>query len=412
MRYETMLALRYLGARRRQTFISFISTISIFGVAVGVAALILALAGQSGLHHDILSRILGANAHVTVFAPAGAAIEDSAALRHLIEASPSVEATSPVCFERGLITSEVNPTGTAVFLKGVDPAAETRVTDIGSKFTTGSLAEIGAMTPAGLAPIALGKDLARELGVRAGDRVEVLVPQIRLSPFSVLPRSKTFEVTGILDSGFYDYDATWAHIALPVAQRLFGLGEGVSVIQVRVRDLDRLEDAREAVAAIAGPTFPVTDMVEMNRTFFGALRLEKLGIFLAISLIVVVAGLNIVSTLVLTVMGKVPDIGVLVAMGATSQGVMRLYMTQGLMIGLVGTALGCVLGVGGAWWLDTYRVISLPAEVYFVPYIPFRVQVGDFGLVAGTAIAVSFLATLYPAYKASRLEPVKALRYE
>jgi len=407
-----MLALRYLGARRRQTFISFISTISILGVTVGVAALIIALAGQSGLHHDILSRILGANAHITIFAPAGAAIENPAALQRIVEAVPLVQSTSPVCFERGLITSEVNPTGSAVFLKGVDPAQEGRVTEIASKFVVGSLAALASPAPSGLQGVALGKDLARDLGVRPGDRVEVIVPQVTLSPFSVMPRSRAFEVVGILDSGFYDYDATWAHISLAAAQRLFGLGKGASVVQVRVRDLDRLEEAREAVAEAAGPSYPVTDMVQMNRTFFGALRLEKLGIFLAISLVVVVAGLNIVSTLVLTVMGKVSDIGALVAMGARSRGIMRLYVTQGLLIGLIGTALGCALGLGGAWWLDAYHIISLPPEVYFVPYIPFRVQVGDFGLVAGTAIAVCFLSTLYPAWKASRLDPVKALRYE
>lgn len=407
-----MLALKYLGGRRRQTFVSFISAVSILGVAVGVAALILALAGQSGLHHDILARILGANAHVTVFAPAGAAIEDGGALRRLLEALPEVAATSPVCFEKGLITSEANASGAAAFVKGVDPDLEARVTEIAAKFTHGSLGALGAPAPSGLPPIALGKDLARDLGARIGDRVQVIVPQVTLSPFAVMPRSRAFEVVGILDSGFYDYDSTWAHVGIGAAQRLFALGKGVSVVQVRVRELDRLEEAREAVAAAVGPAYPVTDMVAMNRTFFGALKLEKLGIFLAISLIVVVAGLNIVSTLVLTVMGKVRDIGALVAMGATSWGILGLFMTQGLLIGLVGTGLGCILGVGAAWWLDAYRIIRLPPEVYFIPYIPFRVQVWDFGLVAGTAVAVSFVATLYPAWKASRLDPVEALRYE
>jgi lipoprotein-releasing system permease protein len=412
MRYETMLALRYLGARRRQTFVSFISTISILGVTVGVAALVLALAGQSGLQHDILGRILGANAHITVFPPAGSLIEDADRLSRELEELSLVEATSPVSFERGLISSEIHPTGSAVFIKGVDPSREEKVTEIAEKFIAGSLEDLGGTTPDGLPPIALGKDLARELGVGPGDRVQVMVPRVNLNPFSVLPRSKSFEVSGIVDSGFYDYDATWAHVPLRAAQRLFAHGDGVSVLQVRTGDLERLSEARESVVEMVGPAYPVSDMVEMNRTFFGALRLEKLGIYLAISLIVVVAGLNIVSTLVLTVMGKVRDIGALVAMGATSRGVMRLYMTQGLLIGLLGTTLGCALGLGLAWWLDAYRIISLPPEVYFVPYIPFRVQVWDFGLVAGTAIAVSFLSTLYPAWKASRLDPVEALRYE
>lgn len=407
-----MLALRYLGARRRQTFISFISAVSILGIAVGVAALILALSGQTGLHAEILARILGANAHVTIFAPPGAVIQDPEKLERALRDVDSVQATSPVCFERGLITSELNATGSAAFIKGVDAEREPLVTEIATKFVQGSLDAIGKPTGSGLQGIALGKDLARDLGVRIGDRVQVLVPQVTLSPFGVIPRSRSFEVVGIVESGFYDYDSTWAHIGLQAARRLFGLDQGVSVIQVKVKDLTRLEESREQVARAVGPEYPVTDMVEMNRTFFGALRLEKLGIFLAISLIVIVAGLNIVSTLVLTVMGKVRDIGALAAMGATTRGVMRLYMTQGLLIGLIGTGLGCALGLSLAWWLDRYRIISLPAEVYFIPYIPFRVQVGDFGLVAGTAIAVSFLATLYPAFKASRLDPVEALRYE
>ncbi len=407
-----MLALRYLGVRRRQTFISFISIISILGVAVGVAALILALAGQNGLQQDIMDRILGANAHITVFAPPGATIEDPAAVAAAVERVEGVVATSPVCFERGLVTSEMNSTGSAVFVKGIDPEREAAVTEIEEKFTEGSLRSLSEPTPSGMPPIVLGKSLARDLGVEVGDRVLVMVPRLNLNPFTVMPRSRTFEVAGILDSGFYDYDASWAHIDLATARRLFALGEGASVHQVRAADVGRLEETRRAVAEAVGADLPVTDMVEMNRTFFGALKLEKLAIYLAISLIVVVAGLNIVSTLVLTVMGKVRDIGALMAMGATTGGVMRLYMTQGLLIGLIGTLLGSGMGLVLAWWLDTYRIVSLPAEVYFVPYIPFRVEVGDFGLVAGTAVAVSFLSTLYPAWKASRLDPVEALRYE
>jgi len=406
------VAARYLSARRKQTFITFITTISIVGVAVGVAALIIGLALATGIHQDIRERILGANAHVTIFATPGSdGIADYRSIEEAVRKVPGVVATSPVIFEKGMMLSELNAGGEPVFLKGIDLERETQVTEVAGLFKAGRLSDLQG-DGTGPAKVALGKDLARSLGVSLGDRVHVVIPQVRLSPWSVQPRRLVLEVAGIFDSGFYDYDAGWAYLSIDAARRLFGTGDVASVIEVKVAHPDRLDPIRPSISRAAGETHQVTDMVQMNKTFFQALRTEKLLAFLVIGLIVVVAALNIVSTLILMVMEKVRDIGTLVAMGATSRGIMTLFLAQGLMIGVAGTVAGCAVGLTTSWVLDAFQLVPLPADVYFIPYVPFRVRPLDFILIAGTALVVSFLATIYPAWKASRLDPVEALRYE
>jgi len=412
-RYELMLAARYLSTRKSNAFITVITTISVLGVAVGVAALIIGLSLATGVHQDIRARILGANAHVTVFGERGdEGIPDYEQLSEKIRQVPEVAATAPVLFDNGLMTSDRNRSGTAVFIKGVDPAQEGNVTEVGSKFVLGSLADLSGGGGRKPDRIALGRDLADTLGVAPGDTVRVIVPRVQMSPWDVRPRSRAFVVSGIIESGFYDYDLTWAYVSLEAARRLFGVGDIATVIEVKLSDLGDIAATRRRIAEAVGPSHPVTDMITMNKTLFSALSTEKLLTFLVIGLIVVVAALNIVSTLILMVMEKVRDIGTLISMGATSRSIMILFMAQGVIIGLVGTFIGCAIGLGASWVLDTYRLVPLPADVYFLPYVPFRTRPVDFTLIALTALAVSFLATIYPAWKASRLEPVEALRYE
>jgi lipoprotein-releasing system permease protein len=419
MRYPLDIAMRYLLARRKQAIIYVISLISVLGIIVGVGALVVVLAMMTGFQRQIQGKILGANAHLTIFSGmSGRPIDDvGAALGRVGKLAP-VFAAAPVAYEKGMVSSRLNPAGTAVLIKGIDPGAERAVTDIASQVSgrpggPDPLASLGAAGASGRDRAILGKDLALTLGVGPGDVVRLLIAQPNVSPFMTVPRSREFEVIGTADAGFYDYDSTRVYVGLEAARRFLGLtSKQASAIEARVKDPGRLRQAAEEARKALGGDYYVNDLIAMNRTFFSALRLEKLGMFIAIGLIVVVAALNIVSTLVLMVMEKVRDIGVLSAMGATAAGIRRIFLLQGLIIGLIGTATGVTLGVALAKILDHYRLVSLPVDVYFIPYVPFEVRVGDVALIAALAIVVSFLATLYPSWRAAQLDPSEALRYE
>jgi len=428
--YELFLALRYLLAKRKQTFLSVISLISILGVTVGVMALVLALALMSGFQQDIRNKVLGGNAHITVFGGLGGrTLEEPAVLRERALAVLGVSAAAPLVLEKGLIVSDVNPRGYAAVIQGIDPALQGEVTTLVDDLRRGAEAggagtiapTLDALRPALAASdteagrpatVFLGRELAFNLGVGPGDRVHLIVPQARLSPFSVRPKSVTYEVAGTPDSGFFDYDTSRVYLHLSEAQRLFGLGDGTTAMQVRCDAAADVPVVRARLQAALGDGLWVTDLIEQNRAFFAALRTEKLVSFLVIGLIMLVAALNIASTLILMVMEKVRDIGTLLSMGATSRGVMTVFLLQGAIIGVVGTAGGCVLGVSAAWVMDTYRLWALDPDVYFIDYLPFKVRLLDFLGTAAVALGISFVATLYPAWRASRLDPVEALRNE
>ena len=427
MRYELFVALRYLLAKRKQTFLSLISLISVLGVAVGVTALIIALALMTGFQEEIRARILGANAHITVFSGfAGQGIRDPADTIERTRQVDGVLAAAPLVLEKGLLISDVNPSGAAASVYGIDPSLQASVTSLPEHLERAApdgapvprLADLvtarpaGGARPPGPATLFLGRELARILGVGPGERVRLIIPQARLSPFAVRPKAVSYVVVGVTDSGFYDFDTTRVYMHLQEAQRLFALGDRVTAIQVKLDDRDASVRVRAALQSRLGDGFWVTDLMEQNQAFFSALRLEKMVAFLVITLIVLVAALNIVSTLILIVMEKVRDIGALVSMGATSREVMLLFQIQGLIIGVVGTVVGLALGLGTCWVMDTYRLWTLNPDVYFIPYLPFKVRPLDFSLTALLAVLISFVATLYPSWRASRLDPVEALRDE
>lgn len=413
MSYPLFIARRYLLARRKQAIIYIISLISVLGVIVGVAALVVVLALMTGFQDQIQAKIFGANAHLTVFSGmSGRPLDDVPSALARLRACAPILAAAPVVYEKGMARSELNASGAAVLIKGVDPDAERSITDLASQ-VRGDLGILSLPGSGGRDRAILGKDLALNLGVGPGDVVRVIIAQASVSPFLTVPRSREFEVAGVADAGFYDYDSSRVYISLQAARGFMGLSSlQATAIEARVRNPRRVQEASRLVQAEMGGAYYVNDLIRMNRTFFSALRLEKLGMSIAIGLIVLVAALNIISILVLMVMEKVRDIGVLVAMGAAPGGIRRIFLLQGLIIAMAGTTAGIVLGVALAWLLDRYRLITLPVDVYFIPYVPFHIRPLDVALVALLTVGVSFLATLYPSWRAARLDPSEALRYE
>ncbi|MFB0518694.1 MAG: lipoprotein-releasing ABC transporter permease subunit [Acidobacteriota bacterium] len=413
MRYELFIALRYLKAKRKQAFIAVITIISILGVMVGVGALIVALALMTGFHEDIQSKILGANSHLLVFnANLTQPISNYQALIQQIEEVPNVVAAAEVVYSKGMVSSPFRSEGVVIY--GINPPSIRRVLNIFDRMVEGDVATLASSPSAERREkIILGKELAQNLGVMVGEVVKVLsIDAASLSPIGLLPKPRYYEVAGVFESGMWQADSQWAFISFRSAQRFFDLGNSASVIEVRVDDIWRAKEIAQAVREKIGSRYVLQDWMEMNRSFFSALKLEKLLLFIAISLIVAVASLNIIVTLVMMVMEKNKDIGVLMSMGATSKGIMITFMLQGIIIGVLGTLLGCLLGGGLCWLMDTYKLIRLPPDVYTISYLPFKVRVGDLLMIVGVALGISFLATLYPSWRASKLNPVEALRYE
>ena len=395
---------------RRQGFLSLISLLSALSFLVGVMSLIIALSLMTGFQEDVIQRILDANASIIVQpANGGFTIPDPAALVRRIEAVPGVAAAAPVVHGyAGIIGPSRLLQWTAT--TGIDPAQSERVVGIGRHMSAGNLAALGTPTKSGRPGIVLGIDLARRLGAVPGDVVQLLVPRPRLTPWGMDLRKPFVEVVGIFATGFNEYDVQWSFVHLGTGRSLFDAEGAAHWIAVRAADVHRIPDTLDAVTRALGTGYLATDVLSGNKSFFSALRLEKLLMFLAVGLIVLVAALGVVSALVLTVTQKVREIGVLVAMGATPRGVLQIFLYQGLAMGLLGTAAGAVIGVGLAHVLDRLRLIKLNPEIYYLDHLPFTVRAGDLGLIVGVAVLVAVGATLYPAWRAARLDPVEALR--
>jgi len=437
MRFELFVATRYLRAKRRQAVIGVITGISIAGVAAGVASLIVALAINNGFRQDLQQRLLGSTAHVSLLRVESDGIKEWRPLLEELSKQPHVVAAAPAIYEQVLISR--GPRARGAVLKGMLPEDERRVSDLLKTVTLGSAAAledehrdgapprtagkgVGATSPDDLAsvqqrqaampPIILGKDMAEQIGATVGSVVLVTSPQGELTPFGMVPKYLRFRVVGIFNSGFFDYDSSWAFTGLSDAQQLFGLGDVVSVIEFKLDDIYAAGDVARELEKTAGHGFMATSWMEQNKALFRALRLERVVTFITIGLIVFVAALNILISLTMMVMEKTKDIAVLMSMGTKKEQVRRVFIAQGMLIGVIGTAIGLVLGYAISWAGGHYHFISLSPEVYSIDYVPFAPRLMDGVIVALVSIGISLVATIYPSWSAARILPAEALRYE
>lgn len=442
MRFELFVAARYLRAKRRQAVIGVITAISIVGVMAGVASLIIALAINNGFRQDLQQRLLGSTAHVSLMRVQSDGIARWRELLSQMEKQPHVISASPAIYEQVLISRGARAKGS--ILKGVIPEREQRVSELLESVKLGSFKPLveaqqegesqagqqgpladdeekasdpsslegGRIRLKSLPPIILGKDMADELGATVGSVVLVTSPQGELTPFGIVPKYVRFKVVGIFESGFYDYDTAWALTDLADSQRLFGLGDVVSVVEFKTDDIYKAAEIGQQIEKAAGQGFMSTNWMEQNRALFRALRLERVVTFITIGLIVFVAALNILISLIMMVMEKTKDIAVLVSMGAKRAQVRRIFILQGVLIGVIGTVIGLIVGYSLSLAAGHYKWVSLSAEVYSIDYVPFAPRIVDGVLVAIVALAISFIATIYPSYSAAKVLPAEALRYE
>ncbi len=407
MPYELFVALRYLFARRKQAFISVISLVSMLGVSVGVMALVIALALMTGLQEGVRDRMLGSQAHVYVWKPAG--ITDYRAEVRRLAQVPDVTGAAPALMGKALISKDDQQS--FITLKGIDPELEGQVTDIAGAVTEGRFADLGRDAEGELPGVLIGHELAGQLGAHLGDAVTLLTPTGTLSPMGVMPRQRRLKVVGIFRLGLFEFDQAFGYVTLDTAGRLTGKTDPDHV-ELRVRDIYAAAAVADGIGALAGGEYLAQPWSDLNRSLFSALWLEKVAISIAIGLIVMVAALNIVASLVLLVMEKSRDIAILKTMGASATSIRRIFMLQGLVIGLVGTATGTVAGVLAATVLDRNQVIRIPADVYQLSHLPFTVVPRDVVAVVAAAVVICFVATIYPSRQAARLDPAEGLRHE
>ena len=425
MRFEFFIAARYLRAKRRQAVVGVITAISVIGVAAGVASLIVALAITNGMRRDLQARLVGSTAHVNLMRVAADGIRNWRPLLERLRKVPHVTAAAPGLYGQVLISRGARSGG--ALIKGVLPKDERTVGDLLQSVVAGSAQALEPVeqrvsktasqqdsgTPvAAVPPIVIGSDLAETIGAAVGDAVLVTSPQGELTPLGLVPKYRRFQVAGIFKSGFYQYDSSYAFTRLADAQSLFSEPDLISVISFKVDDLYQADKVGRAIELAAGQGFQTTNWMEQNRELFRALKLERVVTFIVLALIVCVAALNILIALTMMVMEKTKDIAVLMSFGVRAEQVRRIFLLQGLLISVIGTVLGLIVGYGLSWAGGHYRFIHLDAAVYSIDYLPFAPRVWDAVIVAAVSLGVSLIATLYPSGSAARVLPAEALRYE
>jgi lipoprotein-releasing system permease protein len=412
MRFELFIAARYLRARRRQAVVGLVTGISVLGIAAGVAALIIALAITNGMRRDLQQRLVGALAHVELMRSAGDGIRDWRPLLQHLSTEPHVVAAAPGLYGQVLISRGARSGG--ALIKGILPQDELRVGNLLQTVKQGSYTDLAPSTSPDAAPppIVLGSELALTLGAGVGDTVLVTSPQGELTPVGLVPRYERFRVAGIFNSGFYQYDSAYAFMRLADAQHLFSEPDLVSVLSFRLDDLYLAPDVAKELEEYAGPGYQATTWIDQNRELFRALKLEQVVTFIILALIVVIAALNILIALTMMVMEKSRDIAVLMSFGVSSAQVRRIFLFEGLLIGIIGSVLGLILGYTGSLLGAHYRFIPLDPSVYSISYLPFAPSFSDGLIVLAVSLGLSLLATLYPSHSAASILPAEALRYE
>ena len=422
--YELFISLRYLRARRKQVFVSIITFISIAGIFLGVAALIIVLAVMNGFETDLRNKILGINSHIVLMEYSGAMRNHQRVMREVAQI-PGVVAATPFIYSQAMLKNGGNVTG--IVLRGLSTEEALKVIHLG-KIREGNLDDWGegrkipGLKPelAGLPGILIGRELAKNLGVFLHETVFIVSPSGVATPMGMVPRMKPFVVVGIFESGFFEYDSTLAYISLKNCQEFLGMGEMVTGIEIRVDDIYKADRIAKRIEQKLGYPYWGRNWMEMNKNLFSALKLEKRVMFIILSLIVLVAAFNIISALIMIVMEKNKDIAILKTMGATRAGIMKIFIFQGFIVGAIGTFLGCIAGLAVAFNLEALsRFVEnlfgfkiLPGDVYYLSELPSQVNYGDVGIIILGTLLISFLSTIYPSWRASRLDPAEALRYE
>ncbi|MGM0681657.1 MAG: lipoprotein-releasing ABC transporter permease subunit [Thermodesulfobacteriota bacterium] len=409
MPFETFVCLRHLGSRRKQGFISLITAISIGGVAVGVMALIVVLAVMSGFTSELRDKILGVNSHI-ILQKSGDNITDYAALIREVKKIEGVESVTPYIYSQTMITSGQG--GAGIVLRGIDPHSVSSVISLPSQIVQGDFAGLKdkSSDPGSPAGIIIGKQLAKKLAVFPGKKLRIITSSGPLTPMGIVPRIKTCKVVGIFDTGMYEYDSSLAYISLETAQEFLNMGDTVHGLEIGMDNIYEADSLARKIERELGSPFIARDWMAMNHNLFSALKLEKTAMFIVLTLIILVAAFNIISTLIMVVMEKKRDIAILKSMGATARSIMKIFIYEGLVIGCAGMIVGVIGGLSLCEILSRYKFIKLPGDVYPMTTLPVAVNPLDVTVVAISAVLITFLATLYPSWQASRVEPVEALR--